>query len=220
MNSIANLKNTIGKMAMNKKNVYLGKGSRVDKGAFIGCRPLRKIKRLDLRIGEGSLFMSNAVVYSGSRIGRCAIITHNCVVREENIIGDNFSLWNNSVVDYGCKIGNDVKIHCNVYVAQFTIIEDGVFIGPGTVLLNDLHPKCGFSKECLKGPYIKKGAVIGGNVTVCPYVTIGEEAVVGAGSVVTKDIPDRNLAYGSPARIICDISDIKCSKGFTGFPYR
>lgn len=207
-------------MLVDKKYICIGNGANIDKGAIIGHRPIREVIKLDLIIGRRFLVMSGAVIYAGTVIGDGAIIAHNCIIREENIIGNNFFLWSNSIIDYGCRIGNNVKIHCNVYVAQFTEIEDEVFIGPGTIIANDLHPKCKFSKRCMKGPHIKKGAVIGVNVTVNPFIVIGEKAVIGAGSVVTKDIPNKKIAYGNPARVVCDIADIKCNRGFTDFPYR
>lgn len=207
-------------MLVDRKYIHVAKGSTIEEGALIGHKPIRKIKKMDLYIGKDSFIMSGAIVYAGTTIGRSAAIAHNSVIREENIIGDAFSIWDNSVIDYGCKIGNDVKIHCNVYIPQFTQIEDEVFVAPGTTMANDLHPKCKFSKKCMKGPYIKKWAVIGANVTINPFVVIGERAVIGAGSVVTKDIPKGKVAYGNPARIIGDISELKCRRGFTDFPYR
>jgi acetyltransferase-like isoleucine patch superfamily enzyme len=207
-------------MLVNKRYIHVSREARIDKGAIVGYKPLRKLKELDLTIGREFLAMSGAIIYAGSSIGSNVMIGHNSIVREENIIGDKFYLWNNSVVDYGCRIGNNVKIHCNVYVAQFTIIEDGVFIAPGVMIANDIHPKCRFSEKCLKGPYIKKGAVVGINSTINPFIVVGERAVIGAGSVVTKDIPDGKFAYGNPARVAGDIADLKCRKGFTQFPYR
>lgn len=207
-------------MLVDKKYIHIGKHSEVESGALVGYKPIRKVKSLALSIGSGCRFLSGAVIYAGSRIGRGATIAHYSIIREENTIGDNFCFWNNSVVDYGCRIGDNVKIHCNVYIAQFSEIEDDVFVGPGTVMINDLHPKCSFSKKCLKGPHIKKGAVIGANVTINPFVVVGERAVIGAGSVVTKDVPDRAVVCGNPARVICAITDIKCDKGLTDFPYR
>lgn len=207
-------------MLVNKKYIHIKRGSKFDRGVLIGYKPFREVKSLELKIGKNSIFMSGTVIYASSIIGDGAIIAHNNIIREENIIGDNFCLWNNSVIDYGCQIGNDVKIHCNVYIAQFSRIENDVFIGPGAIMINDLHPKCDFSKECLKGPHIKNSVVIGANVVIHPHVVIGERSVIGAGSVVTKDIPDKKVAYGNPAKIICDISDIKCSVGLTDYPYR
>lgn len=207
-------------MLLNKNKITLGKGCDIEESAFIGCKSLRKIKPGILRIGPNSIFLSGSVVYLGSSIGSGFILAHNSIIREGNKIGNNVSIWSNSVIDYNCCIGNNVKIHCNVYIAQFTEIEDDVFIGPGTVTANDMHPGCRYSKKCLRSPLIKKGARIGANVTINPYVVIGENSLIGSGSVVIDDIPKNCLAFGNPAKVRRKISDIKCITGITDFPYK
>ena len=181
---------------------------------IIGEKSLRKVKNGRTAIGENAIFLSNSVVYEGVSIGEGLIIGHNAIIREECTIGKNFKLWNSSVVDYGCKIGNNVKVHCNCYIAQYTIIEDNAFIGPGTIIANDKYPGSELSRvDKLDAPTIKKGAQIGVNVTVLPGVTIGERAVVGGGSVVTKDVPKETVVYGNPAKVVCSIYDVKDSQG-------
>ncbi len=175
----------------NDQTVILGDGAIIEAGAVLGYLPARG-GHLVLNIGPGAHVRSGTVIYGGSRIG-CNLETgHNVVIREENSIGDYFRIWNNSTIDYGCHIGNNVKIHNKVYVAQFTVIEDDVFLGPGVTLANDIHPGCPDALECMRGPHIKRGAQIGINVLYTPRVVIGEHAVIGAGSVVTKDIPRRD----------------------------
>ena len=205
-----------------RKNVYVKSGLKKDRTASIGCKSLRKdFKKRALYIGKNATLLRNSIVYEGPQIGDNLIIGHNAIIREENIIGDGFRLWSNSIVDYGCRIGNNVKIHSNVYVAQYTTIEDDVFIGPGVTIANDPHPGCAYSKECMKeGPVIKQGAQIGANVVINPFVIIGENTLIGSGSVVTRNIPENCLAYGSPARVKKRISEIECPKGFTDFPYK
>jgi len=113
----------------------------------------------------------------------------------------------------GCRIGNNVKIHCNCYVAQFTIIEDNVFLAPGVIIANDLFPGPAFHEQPLRGPILRRGAQIGCNVTLLPGVEIGEYTLVGAGSVVTRDLPPRVLAYGNPARVHKRIEDLDLYRG-------
>ena len=200
--------------------VDLGKGSVVDVGVILGYRPARG-KNIDtLKIGEGARIRSGSVIYAGSVIGDDLQTGHNVVIREENLIGDGFSIWNNSVIDYGCKIGVGVKIHCNCYVAQFTVIEDFVFMAPGTTIANDIHPGCELSSKCMRGPHIGKGAQIGVNVTLLPFVEIGEGCLVGGGSVVSKDLPAHTLAYGNPARVVGDVRNLICETGLTDRPYK
>ncbi len=153
---------------------------------------------------------------AGVSIGNKLETGHNVIIREENIIGDNFRIWNNCVLDYGCKIGNSVRIHNNVYVAQFTIIEDDVFLAPGVMIANDLHPIC---TKCMKGPKIEKGAKIGTNVTILPALVIGKGCLVGAGAVVTKDVPPYSVVTGNPATIVCKVNQLKCKTGMKERPY-
>jgi acetyltransferase-like isoleucine patch superfamily enzyme len=183
----------------NARYVKLGRDCKIDKDAIVGYMSLRKINNLSLIIGEGAMIRSGTVIYLGSIIGRSFETGHNVIIREENFIGDNVKVWSNTVIDYRCKIGNNVKIHCNCYIAQLTIIEDDVFIAPGVMIANEKYPTGSFSEEKIKGPLIKKGARIGINSTIMPGVVIGENALVGAGSVVTKDIPPNSVAYGVPA---------------------
>jgi acetyltransferase-like isoleucine patch superfamily enzyme len=152
-----------------------------------------------LVLGRGARIRSGSVLYAGSRIGRRFETGHHVVVREQNRFGDDISIWSNSVVDYGCVIGDRTKIHSNCYIAQFTDIEDDVFLAPGVTIANDLFPGFEESAEVMRGPSIGAGAQIGVNATILPYVRIGEHAVIGAGSVVTHDIPAYSLAYGVPA---------------------
>jgi acetyltransferase-like isoleucine patch superfamily enzyme len=198
--------------------VRLGEGAIIDDGVTLGYPTARCDDHL-LTIGPDARIRCGTIIYSGSSIGRNLETGHYVVIREQNIIGDNLRIWGNSVIDYSCWIGNNIKIHNRVYVAQFTLIEDDVFIGPGVTLVNDVHPGCPNAVECMEGPRIKKGAQIGANACVLPRVVIGENAVIGAGSVVTKDIPPRVVAYGNPAQIVCGIGDLVCTTGLTDKPY-
>lgn len=141
------------------------------------------------------------------------------VIREENVLGEEVRIWSGTVVDYGCRIGDRVKIHCSCYIAQFTEIADDVFIGPGVTATNDMHPGCSRSMDCLKGPVIRAGAVIGGGATLLPRVVIGESALVGAGSVVTRDVEPRAVVAGNPARRIRSIEELECRSGLSDLPY-
>ena len=198
--------------------VRLGGKAIIDDGVMLGYPAARCNDHL-LTIGPEARIRSGTVIYTGSCIGRNLETGHNVVIREQNNIGDNLRIWGSSTIDYGCCIGNNVKIHNRVYVSQFTFIEDDVFIGPGVTLANDIHPGCPDAVECMEGPRIKKGAQIGANTCVLPRVVIGENAVIGAGSVVTKDIPPGVVAYGNPAQVVCDIRDIVCTTGLRDKPY-
>lgn len=200
------------------QKVQLGENVIIDDGVVLGYLPSRGDDHL-LIIGSGARIRCGTIIYGGSRIGRGLETGHNVIIREDNIVGDNLRIWSNSVIDYGCVVGNNVKIHNHVYIAQFTLIEDDVFLGPGVIIANDLHPGCPNALDCMQGPRIKRGAQIGINCCVLPRVTIGEHAVIGAGSVVTKDIPAGMVAYGNPAQIMGKIGDITCTTGLRDKPY-
>jgi acetyltransferase-like isoleucine patch superfamily enzyme len=199
--------------------VILGEGSLIDEDAILGYLSPRRGVGEVLTIGAHARVRSGSVIYAGSIIGAYFETGHHSIIREENEIGEHFSIWNNSVVDYGCRIGMRVKIHCQVYVAQFTVIEDDVFLAPGVKIANDYHPGCPDSKECMKGPTLKKGCRIGVNVTLLPNVTIGEGTLVGSGSVVTKDLPPGIVAYGNPARVHGALKEMSCKTGRREAPY-
>lgn len=196
--------------------VSLGDGHKIDRGVVLGYLTGRDIAQKTLSIGPGACIRSGTVIYAGSTIGAGLQTGHNVVIREENKIGEDLNIWNNSTIDYGCVIGNGVKIHCNVYVAQYTTLEDEVFLAPGVTIANDPHPVCGL---CMRGPTVKRGARIGVNVTLLPSVTIGEGALIGAGSVVTRDIPAHTVAYGNPARPVGSVDDLPCPFELIDRPY-
>ena len=198
----------------------MGRGCVVEDGAVVGYQPARKVAWKSLDIGAGANIRSGTNIYLGSRIGKGFETGHNVVIREENEFGDDCQVWSQTIIDYGCKIGNGVHIHSHVYVSQYTTIEDGVFIAPRAVLLNDPHPGCKFSRQCMRGPTIRKNAVIGGGSVILPMVTIGEGAVIGGGSVVTKDVPAGAVVYGNPARVHGLRGALKCRTGHTVKPYK
>jgi acetyltransferase-like isoleucine patch superfamily enzyme len=148
------------------------------------------------------------VLYEGTSFGRRFTTGHNVIVREDVIVGDDVSIWSNTVIDYSSSIGDRVKIHCNCYVAQFTRIDADAFLAPGVTIANDLFPGDEASAIAMQGPWIGAHAQIGANVTILPFVHIGEGSVIGAGSVVTRSVPEGVLAYGNPARVTRRVDEI------------
>jgi acetyltransferase-like isoleucine patch superfamily enzyme len=174
--------------------------SHIDPTAFLD-HPSARADGPGLVLGAGAHLRSGTVLYRGSVIGARLQTGHHVVIREECTIGDDVSVWSNTVIDYGCRIGNRAKIHTNCYVAQFTEIEDEAFLAPGVTIANDLYPGQAASAERMSGPSIGAGAQIGVNVTILPYVRIGAGCLIGAGAVVTRDIPAGRIAYGNPATV-------------------
>lgn len=142
-----------------------------------------------------------AVVEEGVEIGEGTRIWHFVHVRRGARIGRNCNIGKGVFIDAGVKIGNNVKIQNFVSVYRGVTVEDDVFLGPHATLTNDLYPRS-FNKSWEVVPtLIKRGASIGANATIVAGVTIGEYAMVGAGAVVTRDVPPHTLVYGNPARV-------------------
>jgi len=184
--------------------IQVGKNSQIDEDVILGYPSGRSEKQGAVRLGDYAKIRSGTVIYQAVTIGHHFETGHQVLVREENQIGDSVSIWSHSVIDYGCSIGNNVRIHANAYLAQYTVIEDDVFIAPGTIFANDKYPV----SHHLEGPRVKRGAKIGVNATILPGIVIGQEALVGAGSVVTRDVPDRAVVAGNPARVVGTIDEI------------
>lgn len=150
-----------------------------------------------------------ADISPNARLGNNVKIWHHVQVREQAAIGDNCILGKNVYIDKEVIIGSDCKIQNNCSIYRGTKIEKGVFIGPHCILTNDKVPRAINQDGTLKQDTdwepgkirTKEGASLGAGVVILPGVTIGRFAIVGAGSVVTKEVPDFGLVYGSPARL-------------------
>lgn len=125
-----------------------------------------------------------------------------CVVLSNCTIGDNCNICSHCLIENDVKIGNNVTIKCGVQIWDGIEIEDDVFIGANVTFTNDKYPKSKNPDWTLLRTKICKGASIGAGSTILPGITIGTNAVVGAGSVVTKSIPDNELWLGNPARFV------------------
>ena len=125
-----------------------------------------------------------------------------CVIFPNAIIGENCNICAGVLIENNVTIGNNVTIKCYVEVPEGTILEDNVFVGPNVSITNDTYTRSKQHPDEYERIIIKKGASIGGGVCIVPGVTIGENAMIGAGSVVTKDVPANELWVGNPARFI------------------
>jgi lipopolysaccharide/colanic/teichoic acid biosynthesis glycosyltransferase/acetyltransferase-like isoleucine patch superfamily enzyme len=148
------------------------------------------------------------VIYAGSRIGDRLDTGHHVVIREECVIGDDVSVGSISVIGSGCRIGDRVKIHAGCYVARSSEIGEEAVLAPGVVFADELAPGREDAPGARSGPTVGAGARLGGNVTVLPCVVIGAGCLVGAGSVVTRDLPPGTVAYGNPAVVHGRVGDL------------
>ncbi len=189
--------------------VTLGHDSHVEDYCIIGAAPGNyKENGLETVIGNGAYIRSHSVIYAGNRIGNYFQTGNKVNIRELNEIGNNVSIGTLTVIEHHARIGDNVRVHSQVFVPEYSVIEDDAWLGPNVVLTNAKYPRSPGVKESLKGPLIKKGAKIGANATILPGLVIGENALVGAGSVVTKDVPDGAVVIGNPARQIKNISEL------------
>jgi acetyltransferase-like isoleucine patch superfamily enzyme len=186
----------------------VGLGLERDHDVVIGY-PAERITAPWISLGSDARVRSGSVLYEGTSIGNRLQTGHHVIIREGCVIGDDVAIWSNSVVDYSCRIGDRVKIHCNCYIAQFTEIQDDAFLAPGVTVANDLYPGQADSQDVMSGPWIGPGAQIGVNVTLLPYVRVGAGCLVGAGAVVTHDLPAGTVAYGNPAVVRGDVADLR-----------
>ncbi|MEI6814475.1 MAG: acyltransferase [bacterium] len=145
----------------------------------------------------------SAYVDDGARVGAGTKIWHFCHVMSGAVIGERSSLGQNVVVMNGTKIGNNVKIQNNVSIYEGVELEDDVFCGPSMVFTNVINPRSAVSrKDEYRRTLVQRGASIGANATIVCGVTLGAYCFVGAGAVVTKDVPDYALVVGVPAQVI------------------
>ncbi len=151
----------------------------------------------------------SSYIDDGVKIGQNTKIWHFCHIQKGAQIGKNCSLGQNVNVSNNVIIGNDCKIQNNVSIYEGVTLGDGVFCGPSCVFTNDLTPRARYPKghENYKKTLVKEGASLGANATIVCGHTIGRFAMVAAGAVVTKDVPDYALVAGVPARIIGTVDE-------------
>jgi acetyltransferase-like isoleucine patch superfamily enzyme len=149
------------------------------------------------RIGNQCIVRSNSIIYEGVTVGDEVEIGHGTLIRESVNVGRSTRIGSHTVVDGYVKIGEKVSIQTGCYLSPGTIVEDDVFLGPYTTVLNDKYPPSGK----LIGARICRGSIIGAGAMILPGVVVGEGAVIAAGSLVTRDIKPYSVAKGRPARI-------------------
>jgi acetyltransferase-like isoleucine patch superfamily enzyme len=160
-----------------------------------------KIEKFDgvsdgAKIGKNCILRSGTIVYETTRLGDSVETGHNALIREGSTIGARTLIGSGSQLDGTVRVGKDVAIQSNVYLPHLTVIEDDVFLGPNVVATNDPYPP---SKRRM-GVTIEKGAAIGANACIVVPAKVGTGSIVGAGAVVTKDVPPNTVVIGAPAK--------------------
>jgi acetyltransferase-like isoleucine patch superfamily enzyme len=193
----------------------LGDGVKILEYAVVGKQPALSPRSTASReplppaeIGDGTIVSTGAIVFAGTNVGARVILGDQSCVRERCAIGDDVVVGRGSLVENDTTIGALTKIQADAYITAYSTLEDNVFIAPCVVTTNDnFMGRTEKRHELVKGPTIRRGARVGGGAILCPGVEIGEEAFVGAGAVVIRDVPARKLVVGNPARVLRDVNE-------------
>jgi UDP-3-O-[3-hydroxymyristoyl] glucosamine N-acyltransferase len=212
----------IGYYTIIHENVIIGSNSFLGDHVVLGERTQafyedpQAYSNPTLRVGPNSIIRTGSILYAGTEIGShlhtgsYALIRHNCHLGDRNLVGSY------SEIHPDVKMGKCNRVLDWACIGHKTTIENYVWVGPYASTIPDMHPPCG---RCLQGPTIEDFAVIGTSAILLPKIKIGSNAVVAAGSLVTKNVKANTLVRGSPARYVCDIKSIKCKEGLVKAPY-
>jgi acetyltransferase-like isoleucine patch superfamily enzyme len=193
----------------------IGDGCRIGDNVVLGKQPAlspRSTAPRDelppLELGEGTIVSTGSVVFAGTKVGARVILGDQSCVRERCALGDDVVVGRGSLVENDTTIGARTKIQAHAYVTAYSTLEEDVFIAPCVVTTNDnFMGRTERRHELRKGPTIRRGARIGGGAVLLPGIEVGEEAFVGAGAVVVRDVPPRALVVGNPARQLRDVPE-------------
>ena len=199
-----------------REGTIIGDNVRIDDNTVIGKYPMRASLSIfkeesnlpPTHIGDNCLIGANTVIYIGSTISNNVLIADLASVRENTAIGEYTIIGRGVTIENYVKIGKRCKLESECYITAYSELEDYVFIAPGVVTSNDNF--LGRTEERFKhfrGVTVRRGGRIGANAVILPGKIIGEDALIAAGSVVTKDVPPRKVVMGSPARIIRDVPE-------------
>jgi acetyltransferase-like isoleucine patch superfamily enzyme len=157
-------------------------------------------------IGDGTVVSTGAIVFAGTQIGANCIVGDQSCIRERVTLADDCVLGRGSLIENDTTVGAGTRIQAEAYITAYSTLEEDVFVAPCVVTTNDnFMGRTEERRALMKGPTIRRSARIGGGAILCPGIEIGEEAFVGAGAVVTRDVPPGVVVVGSPARVLRDV---------------
>lgn len=204
----------IGSFVTIYENSVIGENVRIDDGAIIGKSPMKSLMSATTavhelspaEIADGAMIGAYAVIYKSAKIGANCLVADLATVREDVTIGEKTVIGRNATIENKTTVGSFTKIQTNAYITAFSSVGSHCFVAPGVVTSNDNY--AGRDKERLdkfKGVTLEDGARIGAGATILPGIKILRDGFVAAGAVVTKDVPQKMIVAGNPARILKEV---------------
>lgn len=202
----------IGFNVVLRSGTHIGQNCRIGDGSILGRSPVKAALSATTLTQDNSVLLvledsvlvgAGTILYKGAKIASHAFIADLASIREEVVIGEYSIVGRGVSIENNVSIGRKVKIETGTYITAFSLIEDYCFIAPEVVFSNDnFLGRTEERKKYFKGPALRKGARIGTNATLLPNIEIGEDALVAAGAVVTKNVVPRVIVAGNPARFL------------------
>ena len=205
----------IAETAIVYPGTVVGEGCRILDYAVVGKQPTlsprstaKREELPPLELGAGTIVSTGAVVFAGTTVGERVVVGDQACVRERCTIGDDVVIGRGSLVENDTSVGALTKIQAHAYITAYSLLEENVFIAPCVITTNDnFMGRTEQRHELVKGPTIRRGARIGGGAVLLPGIEVGEEAFIGAGAVVLRDVAAHAVVVGSPARQIREVPE-------------
>ncbi|MBN1175953.1 N-acetyltransferase [Candidatus Woesearchaeota archaeon] len=206
----------IGNNVVIYDDVVIGDNVRIDDNVVLGKLPMKSINSAvttlkplpPLEIGSNCIVGSGAIIYRGSKIKDGCLVADLATIRENVLIGEKTIVGRGVAIENECSVGSKCKLETNAYITAYSIIEDGVFVAPNVSTSNDNF--VGRTKDRFKhfkGVVARRGSRIGVGAIILPGIELGEDCLVAAGSLVTKNVPAKKIVMGVPAIIFRDVPD-------------
>ena len=196
------------------EGTVVGGAARIQDGAVLGkplaLGPQSSASRDPVppaEVGSGATICAGAVIVAGAAVGAGAVVGDQAHVRERAVIGEGTVVGRGTAVDNDVVIGARVRVQTNCYITAFSTIEEDVFVAPGVILTNDNTMTRHAASYPLRGATLRRACRVGGGAVLCPGVEVGAEAFVAAGAVVIRDVPQRGVVMGVPARLVREVPE-------------